>query len=197
MGCGSIPRFAPVRRSLPMRRALRRWLRKPVIGKPVASFCGRALADRMRIEYHRTLIADRVRNAAFHEALKSVITPGKTDCRRYRRGHRATRRHGGQSSALRTCSPTRRRKWPVSRPRRSEATAPRLAISCRAIRRRWMIPRRGRSRVRNARQLRARREHIDTAGGRAARHLNKGGVVIPNRITQLRRLSSPTVSIAS
>ena len=32
----------------------------------------------MRIEYHRTLIADRVRNAAFHEALKSVITPGKT-----------------------------------------------------------------------------------------------------------------------
>jgi protein arginine N-methyltransferase 1 len=32
----------------------------------------------MRIEYHRTLIADRVRNAAFHEALKSVITPGQT-----------------------------------------------------------------------------------------------------------------------
>lgn len=32
----------------------------------------------MRIEYHRTLIADRVRNAAFERALASVITPGKT-----------------------------------------------------------------------------------------------------------------------
>ena len=32
----------------------------------------------MRIEYHRTLIADRVRLEAFHEALKRLITPGKT-----------------------------------------------------------------------------------------------------------------------
>ena len=32
----------------------------------------------MRIEYHRTLLADRVRNQAFHEALKRVIVPGKT-----------------------------------------------------------------------------------------------------------------------
>ncbi len=32
----------------------------------------------MRIEYHRTLIADAVRNAAFHAALKAVITPGVT-----------------------------------------------------------------------------------------------------------------------
>jgi protein arginine N-methyltransferase 1 len=32
----------------------------------------------MRIEYHRTLIADRVRNDAFRRALKSVIVPGKT-----------------------------------------------------------------------------------------------------------------------
>lgn len=32
----------------------------------------------MRIEYHRTLLADRVRNAAFHAALKSVIVPGET-----------------------------------------------------------------------------------------------------------------------
>ena len=32
----------------------------------------------MRIEYHRTLIADRVRNDAFHAALKSVIVKGKT-----------------------------------------------------------------------------------------------------------------------
>lgn len=32
----------------------------------------------MRIEYHRTLISDRVRNAAFHEALKRVIKPGET-----------------------------------------------------------------------------------------------------------------------
>jgi protein arginine N-methyltransferase 1 len=32
----------------------------------------------MRIEYHRTLVADRVRNAAFHAALKVVITPGET-----------------------------------------------------------------------------------------------------------------------
>jgi protein arginine N-methyltransferase 1 len=32
----------------------------------------------MRIEYHRTLIADRVRNAAFHAALKAVIRPGET-----------------------------------------------------------------------------------------------------------------------
>lgn len=32
----------------------------------------------MRIEYHRTLIADRVRNDAFHKALKAVIEPGKT-----------------------------------------------------------------------------------------------------------------------
>jgi protein arginine N-methyltransferase 1 len=32
----------------------------------------------MRIEYHRTLIADRVRNEAFEAALRSVIEPGKT-----------------------------------------------------------------------------------------------------------------------
>lgn len=32
----------------------------------------------MRIEYHRTLVADRVRNAAFYAALKSVIRPGET-----------------------------------------------------------------------------------------------------------------------
>lgn len=32
----------------------------------------------MRIEYHRTLIADKVRNDAFFRALKSVIVPGKT-----------------------------------------------------------------------------------------------------------------------
>ena len=32
----------------------------------------------MRIEYHRTLIADTARNEAFFRALKSVIEPGKT-----------------------------------------------------------------------------------------------------------------------
>jgi protein arginine N-methyltransferase 1 len=32
----------------------------------------------MRIEYHRTLLADRVRNAAFHEALARVIVKGET-----------------------------------------------------------------------------------------------------------------------
>lgn len=32
----------------------------------------------MRIEYHRTLIADRVRNQAFHDALARVIRPGET-----------------------------------------------------------------------------------------------------------------------
>lgn len=32
----------------------------------------------MRIEYHRTLIADRARNEAFHEALKRLIKPGET-----------------------------------------------------------------------------------------------------------------------
>lgn len=32
----------------------------------------------MRIEYHRTLIADHVRNEAFFKALKSVIVPGKS-----------------------------------------------------------------------------------------------------------------------
>ncbi len=32
----------------------------------------------MRIEYHRTLIADRVRNEAFASALEAVIEPGKT-----------------------------------------------------------------------------------------------------------------------
>lgn len=32
----------------------------------------------MRIEYHRTLIADHVRNQAFYEALKRVIVPGKS-----------------------------------------------------------------------------------------------------------------------
>ncbi len=32
----------------------------------------------MRIEYHRTLIADRIRVAAFHEALAKVIVKGKT-----------------------------------------------------------------------------------------------------------------------
>jgi len=32
----------------------------------------------MRIEYHRTLLADRVRNAAFHAALQRVIVAGQT-----------------------------------------------------------------------------------------------------------------------
>lgn len=32
----------------------------------------------MRIEYHRTLVADRIRNAAFHEALGRVIVKGQT-----------------------------------------------------------------------------------------------------------------------
>lgn len=32
----------------------------------------------MRIEYHRTLVTDRIRNAAFHAALKAVIRPGET-----------------------------------------------------------------------------------------------------------------------
>ncbi|CFW97570.1 Ribonucleotide-diphosphate reductase subunit beta [Candidatus Filomicrobium marinum] len=32
----------------------------------------------MRIEYHRTLIADTVRNVAFHRALKALIEPGET-----------------------------------------------------------------------------------------------------------------------
>lgn len=32
----------------------------------------------MRIDYHRTLIADAVRNAAFHDALKALIVPGET-----------------------------------------------------------------------------------------------------------------------
>lgn len=32
----------------------------------------------MRIEYHRTLIADKVRNEAFFKALKAVIVPGKS-----------------------------------------------------------------------------------------------------------------------
>jgi type I protein arginine methyltransferase len=32
----------------------------------------------MRIEYHRTLLADRARNQAFYEALKRVIVPGQS-----------------------------------------------------------------------------------------------------------------------
>src|SRR6188508_1291959 len=32
----------------------------------------------MRIEYHRTLLADQIRNAAFHEALRRVIVKGQT-----------------------------------------------------------------------------------------------------------------------
>ena len=32
----------------------------------------------MRIEYHRTLIADKVRNDAFYQSLMAVIVPGKT-----------------------------------------------------------------------------------------------------------------------
>ena len=32
----------------------------------------------MRIEYHRTLVSDRVRNEAFYQALKAVIRPGET-----------------------------------------------------------------------------------------------------------------------
>ena len=32
----------------------------------------------MRIEYHRTLVSDRIRNEAFHAALKAVIRPGET-----------------------------------------------------------------------------------------------------------------------
>jgi protein arginine N-methyltransferase 1 len=32
----------------------------------------------MRIEYHRTMLADRVRNVAFHAALKALVVPGQS-----------------------------------------------------------------------------------------------------------------------
>lgn len=32
----------------------------------------------MKIEYHRTMLADRVRNEAFHAALKAVVVPGQS-----------------------------------------------------------------------------------------------------------------------
>ena len=32
----------------------------------------------MLIEFHRTMLADRLRNAAFHEALRRIIVPGRT-----------------------------------------------------------------------------------------------------------------------
>jgi protein arginine N-methyltransferase 1 len=32
----------------------------------------------MRIEYHRTLISDQVRNEAFFAALRAAIVPGKS-----------------------------------------------------------------------------------------------------------------------
>jgi protein arginine N-methyltransferase 1 len=32
----------------------------------------------MLIEFHRTILADRLRNAAFYEALRRVIVPGRT-----------------------------------------------------------------------------------------------------------------------
>src|SRR5688572_23044842 len=38
----------------------------------------RGEGDRMRIEYHRTLLADHVRNAALHAALARLIVKGET-----------------------------------------------------------------------------------------------------------------------
>src|SRR6185503_7889877 len=35
-------------------------------------------ARAMLIEFHRTILADRLRNEAFHEALRRVIVPGQT-----------------------------------------------------------------------------------------------------------------------
>ena len=51
----------------------------------------------MRIEYHRTLLADRVRNAAFHAALQRVIVAGRDHGCRHRRRHRLPRLPGGQA----------------------------------------------------------------------------------------------------
>lgn len=47
------------------------WLGPPFASQPKAPPC-------MRIEYHRTLLADRIRNDAFHTALKKMIVPGKS-----------------------------------------------------------------------------------------------------------------------
>ena len=51
----------------------------------------------MRIEYHRTLLADRVRNAAFHAALAQRHRQGRDDGGRHRRGHRFPGLPGGQA----------------------------------------------------------------------------------------------------
>ena len=69
----------------------------------------------MRIEYHRTLVADRVRNAAFHAALKAVITPGETVVADVGAGT-GLRAHGCQARGKGRVS-TRARRWRASRPR--------------------------------------------------------------------------------
>ena len=70
----------------------------------------------MRIEYHRTLVADRVRNAAFHAALKAVITPGETVVADVGAGTGCSL-SWLPGSGQRTCFSTRARRWRASRPR--------------------------------------------------------------------------------
>ena len=121
----------------------------------------------MRIEYHRTLLADRVRNAAFHAALQHAHRQGRDHRCRHRCRHRLPRLPGGK--ARRQAG----RSLRGGRDRRRGAQAPAPQPARRLPHRRGAFDRGGlarprrRRRVRDARQLSLRGKHHRHAQRRA------------------------------
>src|SRR5262249_7513413 len=72
------------RRPLPKRQACARPIagggmpRGALVGRHADAALPAPCVVPMRVQYHRTLLADRVRNGAFHAALARRIVPGKT-----------------------------------------------------------------------------------------------------------------------
>ena len=122
----------------------------------------------MRIEYHRTLLADRVRNAAFHAALQPRGRQGQDDGGRHRRRHRLPGLPGGQARRQARRLSTRRPTSPPSRASCCATTGCPTAASPRCIRPMWPTPDRVDVIVsRDARQLPVRGEHRRDAQRRA------------------------------
>lgn len=139
----------------------------------------------MRIEYHRTLIADRVRNAAFHEALSRVIRPGETTVADIGAGtgllgvmaaklgakdvflYEAAEVAGVAAQTLKANRAKNCHLMPCHSTEMDDP--PRVDVVVSETLGNYALE----------------ENIIDTLADARARHLNKGGLVIPSRITQL------------
>ena len=139
----------------------------------------------MRIEYHRTLIADTARNDAFYAALQAVIVPGKTVVADIGAGTGllglicVKARSEGCLSVRDSRSCRRRRQ------NSEEPTVSRIVISSRVIRRNSIDRLQVDVIVSETLGNYALEENIiETLNDARRRFLKPGGIVIPSAITQ-------------